>query len=174
MSGMRMDGFGPLQLIVIDFRSAVLPPLVHAQIDELRRRGLVRLVDSAVAAKGESGELIILETLDAPRDDLTWSGVLARSFFGSTSRSSWSDESMPAGNSPARLAPELSVTEEQLLDIADLIPTSSRALILLVEHLWTTELDMAAVEAQGHVLANCWISPTLLGDMIRSRRPLFK
>lgn len=168
-----MDGFGPLQLIVIDFHSAVLPPLAHAQVDELRRHGLVRLVDSVVATKEGNGRLIMLETLDAPRSDPVWNGVLARCLFGSKDRFGWKESSMQGGDPLQRTAPELSVTEEQLLEVADLIPTNARVLILLIEHRWTSELDMAAMEAEGHVLANCWISPALLIQTIRSGRALF-
>lgn len=169
-----MDGIGPLQLIVIDFHSAVLPPLVHAQLDDLRRRGLMRLVDSVVTVKDDGGALIILDTLDAPRGDPIWNGVLARSIFGSNVSSAWNDESMPNRDLPVRRPPELGVTEEQLLEVADLIPTNSHALILLIEHLWTAELDMTATEAQGHVLANCWISPSLLSQMLRPGCSLFR
>lgn len=169
-----MDHIGPLQFIVIDFHSAVLPPLVHAQIDDLRRRGLVRLVDSVVASKRDGGDLVILDTLDAPRGDPIWSGVLARSLFGSKIQSDREPDSMPVSGWQVRQIPELGVTEEQLLEVADRIPTNAHALILLIEHVWTAELDMAATEARGHVLANCWISPALLGEMIRSGRPLFR
>lgn len=167
-----MDGIGPLQLIVIDFESAVLPPLVHAQIDDLRRRGLMRLVDSVVTAKGNDDELIILDTLDAPRGDPLWSGVLAQSFFGISGRKDWAVQPLPTRDRSGRQAPELGVTEEQLLEIADLIPTNSRALILLIEHIWATDLDMAATEAHGRVLASCWIAPGLLVQMLKRGRPL--
>jgi hypothetical protein len=167
------DGFGPLQLIVIDFRSAVLPPLAHAQIDDLRRRGVIQLVDSVVATKEGDGRLIMLETLDAPRSDPVWNGVLAQCLFGSKDRFGMNDSLMPVEEPLQRSPPELSVTEEQLLEVADLIPTNARVLMLLVEHLWTSELGMAAVEAEGQVLANCWISPTFLSQTIRRGRPLF-
>lgn len=169
-----MDSIGPLQLVVIDFVSAVLPPLVHAQIDDLRRRGLIRLADSVAIAKSDSGKLIMLDSLDAPRGDSIWCGVLARSLFGADARSRCEFVSIANPTSSVRSAPELGVTEEQLLEIADLIPAGSHALVLLIEHLWTAELDMAAMEANGHVLANCWISPALLEEVIWSGRSLFK
>jgi uncharacterized membrane protein len=168
-----MDGIGPLQLLVINFHSAVLPQLVHAQIDDLRRRGLMRLVDSVVVIKDDGGDLINLDTLDAPRGDPLWGGVLARSFFGSVAPSSRDVESIPLRGTRERRAPEFCVTEEQLLELADLIPTNSHALILLIEHIWTAELDTSAMEADGHVIANCWISPSLLGQIIRSGHFLF-
>jgi hypothetical protein len=169
-----MERTGPLQLIVIDFQSAVLPPLVHAQVDDLRKRGFIRLVDSVVAAKSDGSQLIILDTLDAPRGDPSWGGVLARALFGSSNWPAWNDGWKEGASPPIRPDPELSVTEAQLLDIADLIPTNSRALILLIEHLWASELDIAALEAEGHVLANCWVSTALIQKMMRSQRPLFE
>ncbi|HET9661623.1 MAG TPA: hypothetical protein VFP05_14915 [Thermomicrobiales bacterium] len=169
-----MDTVGPLQLIVIDFESAVLPPLVHAQLDDLRRRGVVRMLDSLVTVKGDEGRLVAIDTLDAPRGELVWSGVLARSLLGSNVPSSWNADTLPVSNSGIRPVPELCVTEEQLLEIADLIPTNSRALVLLVEHLWTADLFMAAFEARGHVLAHCWISPAMLAQMVRRTSPLLQ
>jgi hypothetical protein len=169
-----MDTVGPLQLIVMDFQSAVLPPLVHAQFDDLRRRGVVRMLDSLVAVKEDEGRLVVVDTLDAPRGDMFWSGVLARSLLGSNGPSSWHADTLPISNAGIRPVPELSVTEEQLLEIADLIPTNSRALVLLVEHLWTADLSMAAFEARGHVLAHCWISPAMLAQMVRRTSPLLR
>lgn len=169
-----MDGVGPLQLIFIDFESAVLPPLVHAQIDDLRRRGLVRLIDSLVAIKESEGRLIVMDTLDAPRADPVWSGVLAQALLGSNINARSNVELFTGSDPLLRPASELGVTEEQLLEIADLVPTTSRVLILLIEHLWTADLDMAALEARGHMIANCWISPALLGQMLQRESPLFR
>jgi len=169
-----MDEIGPLQLIVIDFDSAVLPPLVHGQIDELRRRGLIRLLDSVVTVKGNEDDLIILDTLDAPRGEPLWSGLLAQALFGTPSNKNWTNKALGARSREMRQPPELSVSEEQLLEIADLIPANSRALILLIEHIWAAELDIAATEGQGYVVANCWIAPSMLGQMLRRERPLLK
>ena len=169
-----MEEIGPLQLIVIDFDGALLPQLVHTQLDDLRRRGLMRLADSVVAAKGNDGELITLDTLDAPRGDPLWSGVLAHALFGKPGQYRWPPNALPSRGRQSAPPPELGVTEEQLLEIADLIPTNSRALILLIEHVWEADLNMAATEAQGHVLANCWIAPTMLAQMIERNRPLLK
>lgn len=169
-----MNTIGPLQLVIINFDSAVLPTLAHAQVDHLRRRGLVGLIDSVVTVKGNDGNLIVLDTLDAPRGDPRWSGVLGEALFGLPSRGSWTANSFPEPNSSPERRSDLSVTEEQLLEIADLIPVNSRALILLIEHLWAAELDIAAAEAHGHVLANCWITPTLLSQMRMREQPLLK
>lgn len=167
-----MGEIGPLQLIFIHFDQPVVPPLVHAQIDDLRRRGLMRLADSVVAVKGDDGALVILDTLDAPRGDPLWSGVLARSFFGAGCTTSRSFDWEPTAGPQLRPPPELSVTEDQLLEIADLIPTNSRTLILLIEHSWTVDLEIAAVEGEGHVLANCWITPAMLTRLLRRERAL--
>jgi len=83
-------------------------------------------------------------------------------------------ELFPSSDPLIRPSSELGVTEEQLLEIADLVPTTSRVLILLIEHLWTADLDMAALEARGHLIANCWISPALLGQMLQRESPLFR
>lgn len=169
-----MDTMGPLQLVVINFNSAVLPTLAHAQVDYLRRRGLIGLVDSIVTMKGNDGELIILDTLDAPRGDPRWSGVLGKALFGVSNQPIRTTQSFREPEYSSTRHADLSVSEEQLLEIADLIPINSRALILLIEHLWATELDIAAAEAHGHVLANCWIAPALLSQMLKREQPLFK
>ncbi len=167
-----MDGKEALQLIVIEFGSAVLPPVVHAQIEDYRRRGVLRLVDSVTAVKEDSGNLIVLNTLDAPRGDPAWSGVLTRSFFDTAAPSSGPALDPVVGDTRPGAEPRFGVTEEQLLEIVDLIPTGGRVLILLVEHLWASDLAMAAIEADGHMLANCSISPGLLAQFLQRGRPL--
>jgi hypothetical protein len=132
----------------------------------------MRLADSAVALKGEDGALIVLDTLDAPRGDPLWSGLLARSFFGVNHQTPRTLDRAPPPSHRSRLATELSVTEDQLLEIADLIPTNSRTLILLIEHRWTADLEMATTEGEGHVLANCWISTSMLTHLLQRKRAL--
>lgn len=167
-----MRAIRPLQLIVIEFSNVLLPTLVHTQIQDLRRRGVLRLLDSVVAAKGRNDELILVDSLDAPRSDSQYRGVLARSFFGANVDLGWEFEAegLP-WDSKARL-PDLGVTEDQLLEVADMIPSRSRALILLIEHVWIADLEIATEEASGHVLANCWISPELLVRMSRKDHSL--
>jgi uncharacterized membrane protein len=168
-----MERHGPLQLIVFDFENAVLPNLVHAQIDDLRRRRLIRLLDSVVAMKSSEDELIILNTLDAPRGDPLWSGLLAQTLFGSAGEVAWTARLVNPEHRSVRLHPEYGVTEDQLLEIADLIPTNARALLMLIEHLWASELEVAAAEADGHVLASCWIGSGLISQLLERSRPLF-
>lgn len=168
-----MATVGPLQLVFIDFQNAVLPPLAHAHVDDLRRRGVVRLIDSVVAAKEGDGRLIHLETLDAPRSDPVWSGVLAHYLFGGPDKGHLNASWIFVLDQLQQIAPGLSVTEEELLEIADRIPTNSHVLILLIEHIWASELEIAAEEAEGHVIANCWISPVMLAKPIHEHQPLF-
>lgn len=167
-----MGSIKPLQLIVIGFDSALLPPLVHTQIQDLRRRGVLRLLDSVVAAKGKNDELITVDSLDAPRGDSQYRGIIARSFFGAKVEIGWEFETDGLRWDSAGSLPDLGVTEDQLLEVADLIPSRSRALILLIEHVWIADLEIATAEASGHLLANCWISPELLGRMSRKDHSL--
>ncbi len=164
----------PLQLMVIDFAHAMLPTLVHTQIQDLRRRGVLRLLDSVVAAKGKNDELILVESLDVLRTDSQYPGIIARSFFGAKAGPGVELEIEEQTWKSARPLPDLGVTEDQLLEIADLIPASSRALILLIEHVWIADLEVATNEANGQVLANCWISPELITRMSRSSQSIFE
>ncbi len=169
-----MGSIKPLQLIVIDFANPILPTLVHTHIHDLRRRGVLRLLDSVVAAKGKNDELFLVDSLDAPRSDSQYRGILARSLFGANVGLGWGFESEALTWDTARKLPDMGVTEDELLEVADLIPSSSRALILLIEHVWIADLEIASEEASGHVLANCWISPELIARMSLRDRSLLE
>lgn len=168
-----MNLSAPMQLIVVDFASAVLPPVLHAQIDDLSRRRVIRLLDSVVAMKSRDGDLIVLDTLDAPRGDPVWDGLLAKALFGVSAPETSAGVQFDLGSNIQRPSTQFGVTEDQLLEIADLIPMHSRALILLIEHIWSTELDRTAEEAEGHMLANCLIEPSFLAQMLNRGAPIF-
>lgn len=167
-----MSALGSLQIVVLDYANPEFPARAYGQLKNLHTLGVIRLVDSLITEKDMANQFKSLGPLEKLEDCCAWSGVLAKSLLGrnqgdSTDFRGWQDP-----DQPGRQTPEIGATEEQLLEVVDRIPTGSRALILLIEHVWTTALEAAAAEASGHLLANCWTTPEFLEQSIRKEQPL--
>ena len=151
---------GPLQLVVINFVELPFPAGVVDHLRTLRSQGVIRMVDGVIVAKDSDGDMAFVEvpTLIDEKSDLV--GLLASSLFahGKTGRMEAVADSGFLSGSPG----EFGLTEDQLLEVADLIPMSSKVLFLLLEHLWALDLKEFVAGTDGTVLANGWITPASL------------
>ena len=153
---------GPLQLVVLGFDEAAMPAEVIDQLRDLRQKGIVRLVDGVFADKNGDGDIQVVEVTDLDSDEALLLGTLARSLFGYGVTGL-----VPAliGTESGVLAGEVGdfgLTEDQLYEVADLIPRNSAAMFLLIEHQWALGLKQGVLDAGGVVLANGWITPATL------------
>jgi uncharacterized membrane protein len=153
---------GPLQLVVLGFDEAAMPAEVLDQLRDLRQKGIVRLVDGVFAVKNGDGDIQVVEVTDLDSDEVLLLGTLARSLFGYGVTGL-----VPAliGMESGVLAGEVGdfgLTEDQLYEVADLIPGNSAAMFLLIEHQWALGLKQGVLDAGGVVLANGWITPATL------------
>lgn len=69
---------------------------------------------------------------------------------------------LPQSGFAAQPAGDFGITRDQILEIADLIPRSSQALLLLVEHRWALNLK-DAIGAGGSVLASGFVTASTTG-----------
>lgn len=120
----------PLQLIMVSLPPGAQPDRVLAEIDRVQARGNVRVLDSALVAKGDDGEVVVLS-----RDESEPLGGLISSLVTL-------DGVADAGSGAATgLWSQLST-----------LPAGSSALCVLVEHSWAQGIVTAIGEQGGVVL----------------------
>jgi uncharacterized membrane protein len=150
--------FGPVQMLVLEFDRDRLRGEILPELERLREKDIIRLVDLVVVEKGENGEVNALETSDLTGDEAREYGALVGALIGFG----------VAGEEGAELgaaAGAESAQESTLADspdvwyVGDVIPAGSIAAIALIEHRWAIPLRDAVGRAGGIALADEWIHP---------------
>jgi hypothetical protein len=159
-----MDGL-PLQLVVVAFDGAAVPPGLLDQLDASRASGVIHLIDGGLLHKGDEGELSMRPASGIELDPGPYAGRLAGLLFGcvATNRSSvWRAELDRVIDSEQQV---FGLSIDELAEIADAIPRASDALVLLIEHRWTAGFAETTAVAGGVLLAQGFVSPRTLLDL---------
>jgi uncharacterized membrane protein len=146
---------GPLQLVVLGFdqldrfRGQIL-----AELQEVRGRDLIRLLDLLFVAKDERGELTALDLSDLPEEERASYGSLLGTLvdLDLASDGPAPDDTMPEGS-------EAGLSLEGARQVAQMLEPGSAAALLLVEHRWAARLAAAVRDAGGRLLAQGFLTP---------------
>ncbi|MGZ3666354.1 MAG: DUF6325 family protein [Ktedonobacterales bacterium] len=118
---------GPLEYLVVKFEGNHFTGEIMPELEALRDKGLVRIVDLLFIQKGEDGTTSVREISDLDADEANRYGPIAGDVLDL-----------------------LSV--EDVEDVAGRIPNNSSAAIALLEHTWATRLRETILNARGEVL----------------------
>ena len=125
---------GPIDYLVVafdgnDFDGSILDALADSM-----DKGVIDVLDFAVIAKNEEGEIISLEVADIENDIVK--GIV---------ENQGSDSGL--------------ITEEDVEEIGELLENNTSAGLLIIEQLWAKPLKEALINANGTLLAEGRIHP---------------
>jgi hypothetical protein len=139
---------GPLQLVAIDFDADDrFHGQIHAELDAVRGRGVIKLIDLLFVRKDIHGTISELAESDPTAVHRAHAGAALRRMI------------VPNGTalaSPPEEAPEpntFGVSFEDVQSIAAHIPPGAAAALALFEHAWAAGLADAIRAAGGHLVA---------------------
>jgi DNA-binding NarL/FixJ family response regulator len=139
----------PLQMIALTFRLDVdAESRLLAEVDRIKGRGVVRVLDMVFLAKGQDGTVEGLEVGDS-EDFGSLLGSISPFGSGNGSRSA-------AGNGAASAPAESGAATVQAL--ADSLDPGSGVALLLVEHLWAGPLVDAVSAADGALISDDFLT----------------
>lgn len=150
--------FGPVQMLVLEFDRERLRGEILPELERLREKDIIRLVDLVVVAKSENGEVRALETSDLTTDETREYGAVAGALIGLGAAGEAGAEIGAAAGAEAAQESTL-VDGAEVWYVADAIPPGSIAAIALIEHRWAIPLRDAVRRAGGVALADEWIHP---------------
>jgi uncharacterized membrane protein len=148
-----MEEFGPIQLVVIGFDSI---DRFHGQIadelDAVRSRGVIRLIDALGVARTASGDVVAIEDSDFTVDELSNLGTAVRGLVGMNGSSGRAGlvESSDRG---------IGLSSEDVRRAAEDLEPGTGALFLLIEHTWATGLKHAVRNAGGVPMVQGFLTP---------------
>jgi uncharacterized membrane protein len=153
-----MEEFGPVQILVVGFKTTKFEGHILPELRRLRELGIVRLVDLVVVAKDTEGEIAAVEVSDLSQEEAAEFGAIAGALVGLGAAG---EEGAEAGALVgAESAAEDGVLGDEVMwSVADTIPMGTTAAVALIEHRWAIPLRDAIREAGGVPLADSWVHP---------------
>jgi uncharacterized membrane protein len=153
---------GPVQLVVIELENDKLHGQISRELNKLRDNGMVRIIDLLFVAKGQDGSLSTIEASDLTSDQRLAYGAVIGGLLGLEA----------AGEPGAEVGAEVGALEfadrtfglsdEDIRDMATVIPRGKSALFILFEHQWAIGIKEAVQEGNGVVRAQGFVRPETL------------
>ena len=137
---------GPVQLLVVAFDRPDFSGEVLAELERLRERDVVRVIDLLVVHKGADEVVRRLHHPDLTAGEADGGGAVVGALIGLDARRAEGED----GQLPA---------DEELWYVDEAIPNDSAAAIALVEHRWAIGTRDAIRAAGGVAVADAWIHP---------------
>jgi uncharacterized membrane protein len=151
---------GPVQLIVLGFQHPEFHGEIIAELERLRERDTVRVIDALAVHKDAAGEIEVMHLSNLSKDEAIELGSKVAALIGLGIEG---EEGMAAGaeaGAEAAAADGVNVfSDEDAWDVLEEIPNDSAAALILLEHHWAVPLRDAIARAGGFRISDGFISP---------------
>jgi len=151
---------GPVQLIVLGFKSPDFHGEIIEELERLRDSGTVRVIDALAVHKDADGDIEVAHLSNLSKDEAIEVGTVIGALVGLGIEG---EEGAEAGAiAGAQAASEEGVdifTDDEAWDILEEIPNDSAAALILLEHHWAVPLRDAIARAGGFRISDGFISP---------------
>ena len=150
---------GPVQLIVLGFEHPEFHGEIIAELERLKEKDTVRVIDALAVHKDADGEIEVVHLSNLTKDEAIELGSKVGALVGLGIEG---EEGMHAGaEAGAEAAADgISVfSDEEAWDVVEDIPNDSAAALLLIEHHWAVPLRDAIARAGGRRISDGFISP---------------
>lgn len=147
---------GPIQLLAVSFETNErFKGDILRELNEVRSRGVIRLLDMLFVMKDKDGNIISMEDTDLTSNEEVELGKVISGMIGleegiagkkETAASTGPDNSYGLGI-------------KDILDVVDKVEPGTSAGLLLIEHVWAAGLKQAIREAGGHPIAQGFLTP---------------
>jgi hypothetical protein len=137
---------GPIQFVAIGFENPEFRGQILEELDTVRGKGLIRLIDVLFVSKDNVGNVVVLTDTDFDDADLTDYGETLQKLAGLEGSAS-----EPTEVNAADSAYGLTVTDVEAV-LMQMPPNTATAMVLF-EHVWAGGLAEAVREAGGHLLS---------------------
>jgi uncharacterized membrane protein len=151
---------GPVQLISLGFNHPHFTGEIKAELDRLREKDTIRVIDALGMHKDAEGNVTIIHASNLTHDEQIELGATIGALLGLGMAG---EEGIEAGATiGAQAAAETGMeffSDEQAWDVIGEIPNDAAALLLLIEHQWAVPLRDAIAAAGGFRISDGFISP---------------
>ena len=150
---------GPVQLIVLGFEHPEFHGEIIAELERLKEKDTVRVIDALAVHKDADGEIEVVHLSNLTKDEAIELGSTVGALVGLGIEG---EEGMHAGAEAGAEAGADGISvfsDEEAWDVVEDIPNDSAAALLLIEHHWAVPLRDAIARAGGRRISDGFISP---------------
>lgn len=149
---------GPIQLMAIGFETnEKFRGDALRELNEVRSRGVIRLLDMLFVMKDKEGNILTMEDTDLTPEEEIEVGDLISKMIGLEEGSVEKAASGVSAETSAENSYGLAIKD--IMDVVDRIEPGTSAALLLIEHVWAAGLKHAVREAGGHPIAQGFLTP---------------
>jgi uncharacterized membrane protein len=154
---------GPVQLLAVGFeRTDRFKGEILAELENLKSRGLIRVLDLLFVMKDESGDILALQDTDLSPEEEIEMGAIIGTMMGLGAGGEAAALTGAEAGALAVAEDQYGMTVEDIQDIADGLEPGTATGILLVEHVWAAAFKHAIRDAGGFPIAQGFITPEAL------------
>ena len=150
---------GPVQLLVLGFKSPDFQGEIREELDRLRDNDLVRVIDALAVRKEADGNVATLHESQLSGEEQAAFGALVGGLIGLGAAGQEGFEIGAERGAEAVAERGGVLSEETAWDVLEEIPPDTAGLLVLLEHRWAIPLRDAIARAGGFRLASEFISP---------------
>ena len=152
---------GPVQLIVLGFKSPEFHGEIIEELEKLRQSDTIKVIDALAVHKDAAGEMEVAHLSNLTREEAVELGSKIGALIGLGIEG---EEGLEAGAiAGAETVEEQGgiefFSDETAWDVLEEIPNDSAAALILIEHHWAVGLRDAIARAGGFRIGDAFISP---------------
>jgi hypothetical protein len=149
--------FGPVQVLVVGCPDGALVGGLLDELERLRRRRVIRLVDVLFVTKDQDGCLTPMDAGGGPDGNWSEFGGVVGALIGFGAHCEGLSVGADAGTADGARGRGSDAGEPWA--ISDAIPAGTSAAVALIEHRWAIPLREAIVRGGGFALEDTWLHP---------------
>ena len=153
---------GPLQLTVVGFDEDKYARDIILEIKNLRKAKTIRLFDLLYLFKHPDGTLEGREVSDLAEEEQREFGSVIKSLIGLSAGEIEHVDADDVAKTLDNMDSGFGLSESELQDVADQMPSNSSAIFVLFEHAWARGVKQAMINAGGKLQAQGILDPDTL------------
>ena len=150
---------GPVQLIVLGFRSPDFHGEIIAELERLKESGTVGVIDALAVYKDADGEVEVMHLSNLSTEEAVELGSKVGALIGLGFEGEPGLEAGAVAGAEAAADGVSVFSDDDAWDVLAEIPNDSAAALLLIEHHWAVPLRDAVARAGGFRISDGFISP---------------
>jgi uncharacterized membrane protein len=154
--------YGPMQLLVTVFENPDFHGQIRRELESVMEKGIIRLIDLLFVWKDESRDITSIEATQLDEEERIRFGAVIGGLIGYAAGGEEGAREGAEAGARAAVKGDYGITEEDIMEITEVIPENTAAAIFIVEHLWAKSLKQAIRDAGGILVSQGMLTPELL------------
>jgi uncharacterized membrane protein len=150
---------GPVQLVVYGFDQPKFGGGIAGELERLRERDLIRVIDALVVHKDTAGDVRKIQITDLQPEEAEKFGAVIGALIGLGAGGEAGLEAGAEAGMEAMNERDGHIFDPETWDVVDDIPNDSAAALLLLEHRWAIPLRDAILAEGGAAIGDLWLHP---------------